>query len=71
MKEKIQNAMRNIPSMDKILSMPWIGKYEAEIGRDSVKSVISGVLDDQREKIFKDPDVAFDTGKIAAEAEKG
>jgi len=70
LKEKIQNAMRNIPSMDRLLSMPWIGKYETEIGRDSVKSIISGVLDDQREKIFKDPDVAFDTEKIAAEAEK-
>ena len=55
MKDKIQNAMRNIPSMDKMLSMPWIGRYEAEIGRGSVKSVISGVLDDQRAKILKDP----------------
>ena len=70
MKEKIQNAMRNIPSMDRMLLMPWTKKYEAEIGRDSVKSIISGVLDDQREKILKDPDVAFDTEKIASEAEK-
>ena len=70
MNDKIQNAMRNIPSMDKILSMPWIGRYEAEIGRDPVKSVISGVLDDQRAKILKDPDTAFDSDKIAAEAEK-
>ncbi|MDD4160032.1 MAG: L-seryl-tRNA(Sec) selenium transferase [Synergistaceae bacterium] len=70
MREKIQNVMRNIPSMDKMLSMPWIGKYEAEIGRDSVKSVISEVLDDQRKKILKDPDTAFDTEKVAAEAEK-
>gem|GEM_PF-6059151 len=37
MKEKIQNAMRNIPSMDRLLSMPWIGKYETEIGRDYSK----------------------------------
>ncbi len=70
MKDKIQNAMRNIPSMDKMLSMPWIGRYEAEIGRGSVKSVISGVLDDQRAKILKDPDTAFDIEKISAEAEK-
>ncbi len=70
MKEKIQNAMRNIPSMDRMLLMPWTKKYEAEIGRDSVKSIISGVLDDQREKILKDPEVPFDTEKIASEAEK-
>ncbi|MDD4431457.1 MAG: L-seryl-tRNA(Sec) selenium transferase [Bacteroidales bacterium] len=70
MKEKIQNAMRNIPSMDRLLSMHSIGQYEPEIGRDALKSIISGVLDDQREKIFKDPDAAFDTEKIAAEAEK-
>ncbi|NLD05423.1 MAG: L-seryl-tRNA(Sec) selenium transferase [Synergistaceae bacterium] len=62
--------MRNIPSMNSILSMPWIGKYETEIGRDSVKSIISVVLDEQREKILNDPDVAFDTEKITAEAEK-
>lgn len=70
MKEKIQNAMRNIPPMNSILSMPWIEKYEAEIGRDSVKSIISEVFDDQREEILNDPDVAFDTKMIIAEAEK-
>lgn len=62
--------MRKIPSMDRMLSMPWIGKYEAEIGRDSVKFIISGVLEDQRVKILNDPDTAFDTEKIASEAEK-
>ncbi len=70
MKDKIQNAMRNIPSMDKMLSMPWIGKYEGKIGRDSVKSVISGVFDDQRAKIFNDPDAVFDRDSVAAEVER-
>ena len=70
LKENIQNAMRGIPSMDRMLSMPLIKKYEAEIGRDSVKFVISGVLDDQRAKILKNPDTAFDIERIEAEAEK-
>ena len=70
MKENIQNAMRGIPSMDRMLSMPLIKKYEAQIGRDSVKFVISDVLDDLRAKILKKPDTAFDIERIEAEAEK-
>lgn len=70
MSEKIRNAMRNIPSMDKMLSMPWIIDYETEIGRDAVKSIISEVMDGQRAKIIEDPDIAFDADTIAAESQK-
>lgn len=70
MKENIQNAMRSIPSMDKMLSMPWVSRYQAEIGRESVKSIISEVLEDQRKKILENPNSVFDIGEISLEAEK-
>lgn len=70
MKEEVQNALRNIPSMDKLLLMPWVEKYEAEIGRDSVKAIISDVLAVQRKKIQENPDTAFNTESIAREAQK-
>ncbi len=70
MKENVQNAMRKIPSMDKLLSLPSIEEYESEIGHDSVKAVISGVLSEQRRKIQENPDTAFDADSIAREAMK-
>ena len=70
MKENIQNAMRGIPSMDRMLSMPWIERYQSEIGRGSVKAIISEVLDDHRKKILEDPDSVFGIEGICAEAEK-
>lgn len=68
MKEQIQNAMRRIPAMNTLLSMPWVAGYEAEIGRDTVKSVISSVLDEQRKKIVRDPDTAFDADTVVRSA---
>lgn len=70
MKENIQDAMRSIPSMDKMLSMPWVSQYQAEIGRESVKFIISEVLEDQRKKIFENPSSVFDIEEISFEAEK-
>ena len=70
MQENVQNAMRKIPQMDKLLSLPWISEYESEIGRDSVKAVISGVLEAMRIKIKEKPDTAFDADSIAYEIRK-
>ncbi|MEG1799648.1 MAG: L-seryl-tRNA(Sec) selenium transferase, partial [Synergistaceae bacterium] len=70
MKEEIRSVMRKIPSMDKLLSQPWISEYEKEIGRETVKSIISGVLAEFRGKIQQKPDFAFDSDSIAREAQK-
>ena len=48
LKEEIQNAMRRIPSMDKLLSQTWIAEYESEIGRETVKAIISAILAEYR-----------------------
>ena len=70
MKEEIQNAKRRIPSKDRLLAQPWVSAYEAEIGREAVKSVISDLLAAQRAKILANPDAAFDAESIAREAKK-
>ena len=70
MKDQIQNAMRKIPSMDKLLSQPWVAGFEAELGRETAKSIIADVLARQRARIVKDPDTAFDADSIARAAKK-
>lgn len=64
MKEKMQDAMRKIPAMNALLSLPWIDSYETTIGRETVKAVITAVLDEQRAKIVQNPDTAFDATSI-------
>lgn len=67
---EIQKIMRNIPSMDKLLSLPWIPEYEKKLGRETLKFLISGLLAEQRARIIKDPDTAFDANTIEADAKR-
>lgn len=48
MSEDVSRYLRNIPSMDKILSLEWVQDYYPMIGRKAVKSLIESVLDDWR-----------------------
>jgi len=43
--------LRQIPSMDEILSADWVPEVEARIGRDAVKSSIAEVIGYTRQKI--------------------
>ena len=67
---KLQQIMKQIPSMDRLLSLPWVAEYEKRIGRETIKSLITRLLADQREKIKKDPDTAFDADTIAEDARR-
>lgn len=69
MNEEVRNAMRRIPAMGALLALPWIADYEKEIGRETVKSVITSVLDRQREAITKNPDTAFTAESIERTAQ--
>ncbi|MFY9382878.1 MAG: hypothetical protein WAP14_02515, partial [Acetomicrobium sp.] len=40
MSEDVSRYLRNIPSMDKILSLEWVQDYYPMIGRKAVKSLI-------------------------------
>lgn len=70
MDARLQQIMRQIPSMDRLLSLPWVAEYEKRIGRETIKSLISDLLARQREKIIKDPDTAFDAETIAEDARR-
>lgn len=64
MREKIENSMKKIPAMNKLLDLPSVACYEAGLGRSTVKAVVTGVLDCQRAEIMKNPDTAFDADSI-------
>lgn len=68
MKQDIQSVMRKLPSMDKLLALPWISEFEGKIGRDTVKALLTDLLAEQRAKILKDTDTAFDFDTISADA---
>lgn len=67
---KLQQIMRQIPSMDRLLSLPWVAEYEKRIGRETIKSLMSDMLARQREVIMKDTDTAFDADTIAEDARR-
>ena len=70
MDANIQKIMRNIPSMDKLLALPWVAAYEEKLGRETVKLLLTGLLASQRAKILKDPDTAFDFESIESDARR-
>ena len=70
MDAEIQKIMRNIPSMDKLLALPWIAEFEERLGRETVKALLSDLLAAQRAKIIKNRDTAFDANTIAADARR-
>ncbi|MDO4561242.1 MAG: L-seryl-tRNA(Sec) selenium transferase [bacterium] len=70
MDANIQKIMRNIPSMDKLLALPWIAGYEEKLGRETVKLLLTELLAAQRAKILKDPDTAFDFESIENDARR-
>ena len=70
MKQDIQSIMRKIPSMDKLLALPWVAAFEEKLGRETVKILLTDLLAEQRAKILKDAETAFDFETIAADAKK-
>ncbi|MDO5563299.1 MAG: L-seryl-tRNA(Sec) selenium transferase [Synergistaceae bacterium] len=60
--------MRKIPSMDSLLALSWVEGFEAQIGREAVKDIISGLLSELRQKIRECPDTAFDFDSISRAA---
>lgn len=69
-KTNIQNIMRQIPSMDRILAHPWMAEYEEKLGRETVKLLLSKLLSDLRASIIKNPDTAFDFETIERDAKR-
>ena len=70
MSKDIQKIMRHIPTMDKLISLPEIAAFQEPLGRDTVKILLTGLLDALRAEIIKDPDTAFDFDTIVRDAVK-
>ena len=56
--------LRNIPSMDRMLSLEWVQSYYATIGRKAVKSLIEGILTSYREDILNGSRKDLDIGAL-------
>ena len=48
MNERIRNLLRQIPSMDELLGLPWVPQAEARLGREAVKDTFAEVLGEWR-----------------------
>ena len=48
MNERIRNLLRQIPSMDELLGLPWVPQVEARLGREAVKDTFAEVLGEWR-----------------------
>lgn len=64
MNKNLQEAMRKIPSMDKLLAFPWVHEYEVIIGRELVKESITEILKSEKAAILKNPDIQFETEEV-------
>ena len=60
-------ALRQLPSMDKLLSDKSVAFYAAELDRPTLKNACSDVLDGWRERIMSGKSVSFDEQRFYAE----
>ena len=62
-----KTLLRSIPSMDELLNADWAPEFLGALGREQVKSVIAGVLDDLRREILDGEPPTAPAASIAAE----
>jgi L-seryl-tRNA(Ser) seleniumtransferase len=46
----LKNFLRSLPSMEELLSLPWVAEMEAQLGRETVKDIFDIVLDGVRRR---------------------
>lgn len=51
--EEIKNKMRALPSMDILLSQEWVSEWNAEIGRETVKTLFGSLLAEIRRDLLE------------------
>jgi hypothetical protein len=62
MDQNQRNMLRQLPSMDEVLSLPEISIFEKTLGRKAVKSVVADVIGDVRKSILVE-----ETGSVSLE----
>ena len=70
MSEDVSRYLRNIPSMDKILSLEWVQDYYPMIGRKAVKSLIESMLEDFRSKHAQRREEEVDIERLMSDVKK-
>lgn len=70
MREEINELLRLIPSMDELLSNPWVAEYEKFLNRNAVKSVFAEVIGEVRRDLRLGKITMVDPLVIEQEARK-
>ncbi|MEG3065214.1 hypothetical protein [Acetomicrobium sp.] len=70
MSEDVSRYLRNIPSMDKILSLEWVQDYYPMIGRKAVKSLIESMLEDFRASMLSGEAKEVDIERLMSDVKK-
>jgi L-seryl-tRNA(Ser) seleniumtransferase len=70
MDERIRELLRQIPSMEILLSEQWVVPHEREIGRPAVKGIFSDIIGEIRKSILEGGTPSIDVNLIRQEARK-
>ena len=68
MDEKVRELLRQIPSMEVLLSDPSILPYESQVGRPAVKGVLSDIIGEIRKSLLQGATLSLDADRIRQEA---
>ena len=52
MDDRIRELLRQIPSMESLLSEPWVLDFETVLGRPAVKGIFSDIIGELRKSII-------------------
>jgi L-seryl-tRNA(Ser) seleniumtransferase len=68
MNEGIRGLLRQIPSMEILLSEPWVAAYEEKLGRPAVKGIFSDIIGEIRKSLLEGSTPKVDVDWICNEA---
>lgn len=68
MNEGIKGLLRQIPSMEILLSQPWVASYEEKVGRPAVKGIFSDIIGEIRKSLLEGSRPTIDIDWICQEA---
>ncbi|WP_352426046.1 L-seryl-tRNA(Sec) selenium transferase [Aminomonas paucivorans] len=68
MNDAIRNLLRQLPSMDELLALPWVPEMEERLGRDAVKGTFSEVVGEWRQAFREGTREALDRESLTEEA---
>jgi L-seryl-tRNA(Ser) seleniumtransferase len=70
MDDRIRELLRQIPSMESLLSEPWVLDFETVLGRPAVKGIFSDIIGELRKSIIQGMEPGIDVEWIRSEALK-